>query len=359
MTASVDMDDLLKFCGKFSACEDDGELTLSYCANLAAPLVAHALQYNDPRGITGCIASARTAKTCEDLPECDFGGANDATDTVGNSGRDLDRCTWDENVMRRCEGAVAINGNENQCQTDCSATTSVYELNLSCFMNNSGFAACGVGDGCESEGCVGSIRARCKDGVYEGFSDCDRQANNKQCVLSSLGYPECGIEACTQEGEFCRGTTRVRCRDGVLRQIEDCAEEGFKCSQGVDSEGTPASGCGEQYTGCEDSVCRSNQLIMCDSGAETPVNCRELDTAYSSCQLFESDSGDIEFQPFCAVTSASRDCVGISGVCDGDVAKVCVGGKTQLVDCKALLTNGTCVNSMADGFSDVRCVIPN
>ena len=359
-TASVDLQDLLEYCAKLSACDDDEDLSLSLCANQAALFVAHARQYADPKGITGCIAAAKTVKTCDALPECDLGGRN-SSEAPGSidTERNINRCTWDENVERQCAGTVAINGNENKCQYDCAATNNQRELNLGCYMTDSGFATCGVGDGCisEQDGCVGSIRARCQEGVYQGFDDCARRDENDQCVLDSSGQTQCGLESCTQEGESCRGTVRVQCEDGVLQHIYDCAESGFKCVEGQDTNGNRKSACGERYTGCENSDCKNDEVIICRSGAETPIDCSRLDPVLSTCQLYQADGDD--FTPLCAAASSARDCTGITASCDGNVATVCVGGKNQTVNCETLMTDGRCVMQIEDGLSDVRCGVPS
>ena len=82
------------------------------------------------------------------------------------------------------------------------------------------------------------------------------------------------------------------------------------------------------------------------------IDCQFMDSSYSTCQLIQENRRDT---PMCYVPSNQRVCSGISATCEGNVAKVCVGGKLQSVDCSSVLPGGVCVLQTGNSEIDVRC----
>ena len=363
-TASVSLQNFLEYCAKLTACNSSSSFGgISWCANFTSSYVAFAIQDSDPRGITGCIAANKNVKSCDQFQNClgnftnqaglgpiDPGGCGHASPET------TCRDTFPEGE-RICDGAVAVNGPD--CRTDCSVPRNARDMNQSCFMDDRGYATCGVADGCTAAGCVGTMQAYCYRGVYRASYDCAERSKHKACVLDLDGSPQCGVEACTESGELCRGSLRMRCYNGVLTEIQDCSEMGLKCASGANASGEADTGCGESYSGCETSDCRSDQVIICDSGAETPVDCKHLDSSLSTCQLAQGFGNGGQFSGMCSAPSGSRNCSGNESDCNGDVAQLCVGGKMQQLDCASTLTDARCVVLNLVGQQDVRCAVPS
>ena len=153
----------------------------------------------------------------------------------------------------------------------------------------------------------------------------------------------------------CSGSVRASCYRGIAYYAQDCAYEGFACLTGQGEENLSVAGCGREFTGCTRSDCRGDKVVTCDRGAEAVIDCRTMDASYSTCQLFQDSLRDSALTPMCSVPSSQRDCSGISATCEGNVAKVCVGGKLQSVDCSSVLPGGVCVLQTGNSEIDVRC----
>ena len=93
-------------------------------------------------------------------------------------------------------------------------------------------------------------------------------------------------------------------------------------------------------------------VVVFRVGAHIPLPGIDLDQLS---QLFQDNLRDSALTPMCSVPSSQRDCSGISATCEGNVAKVCVGGKLQSVDCSSVLPGGVCVLQTGNSEIDVRC----
>ncbi|MEE2902395.1 MAG: hypothetical protein VYC39_08695 [Myxococcota bacterium] len=366
---SGNMQDILEYCAKKSACLNQRDLNLSRCANQGTYIVAYAREHGDPAQVLDCIARVKSA-SCGELPDCGW-PQPESQDSEGTVAGDPDDLFEEEGGFAsdgRCEGTVAVHGDpENEVRHDCANQPSRYDragTNQNCIVNDRGQARCGISS-CEEVACYGAVTTRCKNGVLQGLYDCANRTRSRQCFLNSEGRPACGYDTCASEdtsGEddsdanyICSGSVRASCYRGIAYYLEDCAYEGFACLTGSGEENSNVAGCGREFTGCTRSECRGDKVVTCDRGAEAVIDCRTMDSSYSTCQLFQDNLRDSALTPMCSVPSSQRDCSGISATCEGNVAKVCVGGKLQSVDCSSVLPGGVCVLQTGNSEIDVRC----
>ena len=188
--------------------------------------------------------------------------------------------------------------------------------------------------------------------------DRDCSTDNLMCLTNSSSQAVCGIGPCNDDGsgddesgKSCLGTRRTRCSQRVEVTGTDCADRGLSCVQSAAAE-PQRSGCGARYTGCSASECRGSEMVYCEDGAETPVDCRRIDNRLGSCVLAQTGGGDPV--PSCAVAAAERTCMQGDDFCDGDVAHVCAGGLRYEMDCATFSAR----TSTLAGASSVtaRCV---
>ena len=405
--ASITAVDFISFAARVELCKEgdnpwtwNADLGLSRMINKYAPYLALLIEKNDPQGLTGCVAANRNVLSCDELKPCSESEAAAGVEGGGIGNQRDPRDQGGDNSMSSCNGNVTINGDQS---TNCEAPTdNSKELNRTCFLDNEGWAVCGYAGSCEQNACIDTVRTDCRRGVAIGLSDCSDLKGNPSCFVNTENKAVCGTEACDADGDACRGTTKVRCENGVLRKRGDCAnydednrclidndgearcgvsacsqkyycesgsliscvngvgqfetacaEDGFSCAEGLDRSGEMSAGCGDSYTDCDNQDCRNGQVVLCNEGAETVVNCSRVDSALTSCELVTSSPGpDDDRSAWCSVPSANRACNGVEGFCDGDVANVCMGGKLVAVDCTKVLNGARC----ARRGSDVVCL---
>ena len=133
----------------------------------------------------------------------------------------------------------------------------------------------------------------------------------------------------------------VDCYDGIEDQL-DCGVLGMTCFETEDE-----AFCGFAGSSCADDRCEGTTVVNCQDGIEgASIDCKALDPAFTCRDAFGAVS--------CAVPSGSEECDLLldTVLCEGDVARACIGGKHFDFDCGAFLG----AHCETDGLGTARCV---
>ena len=191
---------------------------------------------------------------------------------------------------------------------------------------------------CEGDSVVECVRTAAGDRLRA--RDCARSlAGELTCVTGDSGAATCGLGSCSDtDPAVCDGTTALSvCVDGVDALVP--CTRGSICRT---IEGTPAC-TARGGTLCLQNTCESDVFVSCPTGVEVDV--------VIDCSLYVEGGTcgrDAADEITCIVEEP--DCDAGTSECADSVARVCVAGRWQEVDCRAF--DASCEGA---GGSDIRC----
>lgn len=186
--------------------------------------------------------------------------------------------------------------------------------------------------GVENKECEENFETHCENEVIVGcnmlnmIQKMDCSTFGQKCIEDYGGFT-CGDDSysCSSElEETCDGSKAFWC-PGDYREHPiaiDCAAYGYECKNGMcaDTGGIE----------CEADKCNGQYLSKCYRNLQTTYDCSRVSSDFV-CSLNRFFDG--EEQSICQKAKSEWECDEEGTTCEGDIAKVCVGGKLLEIDC--------------------------
>ena len=162
--------------------------------------------------------------------------------------------------------------------------------------------------------------------------------HNPTCYDNGDGSGVCGAGRCDTPGMTCNGAQIIsQCLSNGVLGVTSCEDEGLQCN-GSDGNWW----CGGSGVACDQNTCEDQLLHVCSSGRESIViDCGNYDSGLYCWDETKAGGG-------CGVKFDDRECEPGASVCDGAVAKYCLGGRWQVFDCPSFLDSTCTLDSQLD-----------
>ncbi|HJL18261.1 MAG TPA: hypothetical protein RMH99_21535 [Sandaracinaceae bacterium LLY-WYZ-13_1] len=192
-----------------------------------------------------------------------------------------------------------------------------------------------AGRACPSEDVPASGRClddvtveRCFEGMVRTVACGDDPHGNGRCFLGAGREALCRAGPCDAVGSRCDGDVAVAC-DGALEQRTDCSLIGATCAVGA-----AGAACVHEVEACTEDRCGDDTTFFeCVEGAGSLRHDCTLAFEGGRC-------GQVDLMPRCV--PPLPECPDGEIECDGDEARVCVGGEWLGVSCAEAVPGASC-----------------